>query len=42
MKATPERHSLVEQLLPYPGNGQLGHWEYETGRSFWSLDTGLI
>lgn len=36
------RHSLVEQLLPYPKTGEVGHWEYDTGRSFWSLETGLI
>jgi hypothetical protein len=33
---------LCEALRPYPGTGEVAHWEYSEERSFWSLPTGLV
>lgn len=36
------RYALCERLIPYPETGVISHWEYDRGRSFWGLDSGLV
>lgn len=36
------RRPIVEMLRPYPPTGELAHWEYDRGRSVWSMESGLL
>lgn len=36
------RHPLVEVRARHPRTETTGHWEYSHGRSYWSLETGMM